>query len=325
MNRSESAGMGARTRNVYRAAIVAFCNWCVETDRLAANPLSRLCKADVRGDRRRVRWALTEDELQRLLKALRLRQVADYGRKTVSLLPAKRKGRSQWRYEPLTFETLDAAYACGRTALSKRPDSLAKRERLGLERMLICKALVLTGLRLGELASITVGQLHLDADQPYAELLAKDEKAGRGALIPLRADMVEDLRGWLEEKLAAQRERAEENGAPLPLKQALDEPVFAVPRNMIKSFNLDLAAAGIPKEDERGRTVDVHALRHTFGTHLSRAGVPPRTAQAAMRHSSIDLTMNVYTDPTLLDVAGAVEALPSLNVMRNPLVARSAT
>jgi hypothetical protein len=33
---------------------------------------------------------------------------------------------------------------------------------------------------------------------------------------------------------------------------------------------------------------------------------------AAMRHSSIDLTMNVYTDPTLLDVAGAVEALPEL-------------
>ena len=31
-----------------------------------------------------------------------------------------------------------------------------------------------------------------------------------------------------------------------------------------------------------------------------------------MRHSSIDLTMNVYADPQLLDVAGAVEALPDL-------------
>jgi hypothetical protein len=31
-----------------------------------------------------------------------------------------------------------------------------------------------------------------------------------------------------------------------------------------------------------------------------------------MRHSKIDLTMNVYTDPKLLDVAGAMEALPSL-------------
>jgi hypothetical protein len=31
-----------------------------------------------------------------------------------------------------------------------------------------------------------------------------------------------------------------------------------------------------------------------------------------MRHSKIDLTMNVYTDPRLLDVAGAVELLPDL-------------
>jgi len=31
-----------------------------------------------------------------------------------------------------------------------------------------------------------------------------------------------------------------------------------------------------------------------------------------MRHSTIDLTMNVYTDPRLLDVAGAAEALPGL-------------
>jgi hypothetical protein len=31
-----------------------------------------------------------------------------------------------------------------------------------------------------------------------------------------------------------------------------------------------------------------------------------------MRHSSLDLTMNVYTDPSLLDVAGALEALPDL-------------
>ncbi len=31
-----------------------------------------------------------------------------------------------------------------------------------------------------------------------------------------------------------------------------------------------------------------------------------------MRHSTIDLTMSTYTDPRLLDVAGALEALPAL-------------
>ena len=50
----------------------------------------------------------------------------------------------------------------------------------------------------------------------------------------------------------------------------------------------------------------------TFGTHLCAAGVPLRTAQAAMRHSKPELTANIYTDPKLLDVAGAIAALPAL-------------
>ncbi len=68
----------------------------------------------------------------------------------------------------------------------------------------------------------------------------------------------------------------------------------------------------IVKTDDRGRTIDIHALRYTFGTHLSKVGVPLRTAQAAMRHSDPSLTANVYTDPKLLDVAGAVASLPDL-------------
>ena len=35
-----------------------------------------------------------------------------------------------------------------------------------------------------------------------------------------------------------------------------------------------------------------------------------------MRHSSIDLTMNVCTDPRLLDVGGALEALQRLALGR---------
>ena len=33
-----------------------------------------------------------------------------------------------------------------------------------------------------------------------------------------------------------------------------------------------------------------------------------------MRCSSLDVTMNVYTDPNLLDVAGALEALPNMSL-----------
>ena len=37
--------------------------------------------------------------------------------------------------------------------------------------------------------------------------------------------------------------------------------------------------------------------------------------QATMRHSSLGLTMNVYTDPRLPDVGAAVEALPDLRTL----------
>ena len=74
-------------------------------------------------------------------------------------------------------------------------------------------------------------------------------------------------------------------------------------------------AAGIAKRDKRGRTVDVHAWRHTFGTMLSKGGVSPRTA---MRHSKVDLTMNVCTDPKLLDVHGALDSLPTLELDSRP-------
>jgi len=90
------------------------------------------------------------------------------------------------------------------------------------------------------------------------------------------------------------------------------DAVILVASGLLRILNRDLNLAGVPKVAERGRTVDIHGLRHTFGTHLSKGGVTPRTAQAAMRHSSVDLTMNVYTDPKLLDVHGALDVLPRL-------------
>ena len=89
-------------------------------------------------------------------------------------------------------------------------------------------------------------------------------------------------------------------------------PLLNVPKALCKILNKDLEFANIPKFDSRGHVVDVHALRHTFGTHLSVGGVPLRTAQAAMRHSDPKLTANIYTDPALLDVAGALDSLPTI-------------
>ena len=87
--------------------------------------------------------------------------------------------------------------------------------------------------------------------------------------------------------------------------------LFNVGRNFLRTFDLDLAAAGIVKRDAQGRTVDVHSMRHTFATLLAKRGVSPGVAQKLMRHSDIRLTMNTYTHLDLADTAGAVAALPT--------------
>ena len=89
-----------------------------------------------------------------------------------------------------------------------RPDVQTRLERLGQERALIYKTLVLTGLRKGELASITVGQVDLDSPMPSLVLEAADEKNREGSTIPLRADLAADLRGWLADKATALQEAA---------------------------------------------------------------------------------------------------------------------
>lgn len=247
-----------------------------------------------------------------------MRPLAEHGRTKERKPPQERRGRRTWNLAPLVFDDLEAAAERGRQNLAGRPEQITELERLGRERALMYKTLLLTGLRRGELASLTVGQLALDATRPYVELLAKDEKAGRGATVPLRDDLVADLPAYLAEELRLHQAHALKHGQPVPVRLAVSVPLFDVPDSLVGIFSRDLAAAGIAKADELGRTVDVHALRHTFGTHLSKAGVPPRVAQAAMRHSSIHLTMNIYTDPTLLDVGGAINALPDLSLEAAP-------
>jgi integrase len=68
---------------------------------------------------------------------------------------------------------------------------------------LLYKTLVLTGLRKGELASINVGQLDLDADPFFLVLKAADEKNRVESTIPLRANLAADFRDWLAYKVTA--------------------------------------------------------------------------------------------------------------------------
>lgn len=156
-----------------------------------------------------------------------------------------------------------------------------------------------TGLRRHELNRLNWGHFHLDADPAFVELpadLTKNRKADRQ---PLRVEVVAALRAHMPE-------------GSMPF-----EWVFRGKVPSPAKLRKDLAAAGIPAVDERGRCVDVHALRTTFGTMLSVAGVAPRVAMELMRHSDLKLTMRVYTDAGHLPLAQDVLKLPAFSLPKN--------
>jgi integrase len=311
----KDAGMGAATRNSYREAAVCFGNWCRRTRRLTHNPLADLPRADQKCDRRHHRRALNEAELKRLLKVARWRPLAEYGRdviKTAIQTCQDTRSRATWSRAPLTAENVDDAVARAREALKDNPAFAAELERTGRERQLIYLTLVTTGLRRSELESLAVGQLELDGPVAFAILNPEDEKNRQGSNIPLRTDVADELRMWLRERLDELQRTCRRDGLPIPTRLPAKEPLFHVPSGLSRIFDRDLAVAGIPKRDERDRVIDIHGLRVTFCTSLCVAGVPLRTAQAAMRHSKPELTASIYTDPKLLDVAGAIAALPAL-------------
>ncbi len=287
--------MGARRHNVHVTAFTAFGAWCARQGYVKVNPFTGTVKRDERADRRHIRRALTADELARLFEAAQTRPLRDAYKGNKGRGKAQRSDKAK-----LTDSTMD------------------RLQWLGQTRAMAYWTAAATGLRWNELRSVTFGAVRLDADTPHIVLHARDEKARRGAQIPVQADLAAALRLYLAERRS--RLVGACGASVVPFPGALDgAPVFDVPEKICTVFDADCKAAGIPKRDGAGRVVDVHALRHTFGTLLAKAGVSLQVAQKAMRHSTPALTANVYTHLGLLDIAGAVDKLPGMCAsVRNP-------
>jgi integrase len=96
--------------------------------------------------------------------------------------------------------------------------------------------------------------------------------------------------------LRAQRESQERErrrlgpdyaGYGLVFASHLGTPLLA--RNVIRSFKAALARAGLPSRYR------VHDLRHAAATLMLAAGVHPKVASARLGHSTVGLTLDLYT------------------------------
>lgn len=185
----------------------------------------------------------------------------------------------------------------GRFRRALSPDEIGRLLQVApIHRAVVYQAILYTGLRRSELSGLKWGDLDFSVDPVRLRVPSSLSKNRKESTHFLRPELAETLRSF----------------RPATAKPGDFAFRGLVPR--VATFKRDLEAAGIPFEDERGRRVDIHALRTTFGTMLSASGVSPRVAMELMRHSDLKLTMKVYTDVAQLPLVEEAARLPSFAV-----------
>jgi integrase len=84
-------------------------------------------------------------------------------------------------------------------------------------------------------------------------------------------------------------------------------PLCVPTNNAMLVLNRLLAAARMERADVHGRSLDLHALRHTAASRFARHGAPLAVTQRILGHSDPKLTARVYVHLGVEEMRGVVE------------------
>jgi integrase/recombinase XerC len=138
-----------------------------------------------------------------------------------------------------------------------------------------------TGMRLSELAGLSDGDLDLVSDQVKVRGKGKKER-----ILPVGNHAGAAVRAYFRHRDALLAAIGRTGGS---------RPVFVNRRGKrLTPRGVQLAMKGLFAVLTRGRDLHVHALRHSFATHLLDAGADLRAVQELLGHASLGTTQ-VYT------------------------------
>lgn len=150
--------------------------------------------------------------------------------------------------------------------------------KFGIRDRAMFETLYATGLRVSELANLSLGDLHLDLG--FIQTLGKGNKE---RMVPLGEEAV----FWIEKYLDQVRDGW--------LPKAGSDYLFLTQRGKAftrqgiwKTLNKYVSLAGIQKK------VSPHVLRHSFATHILENGADLRLVQELLGHENISTTQ-IYT------------------------------
>ena len=192
-------------------------------------------------------------------------------------------------------------------------------------RRLLYKTAFQSGLRVSELRNLTVNDL--DANHSGLHLDSAWTKNRRSGFQPLPRALVQRLQEFTDSGEAAllysRFYRQGDDRQRIPT-----EPLLYVPSHPARDLDLDLRAAGINKHGPGGK-IDFHACRLAYINFVLEAGASVKEAQTLARHSTPEMTLNVYGRVREERLADAVERVaadlqPSDDLHRVPSVHRKA-
>jgi integrase len=155
---------------------------------------------------------------------------------------------------------------------------------------------VLCGMRRGEITALRWRSVDLDAgqlaivastEQTDAGCREKPPKSGRGRTVALPSLIIDELR--------QHRLKQAEGLLRLGVRLTDDHHVVAredglplQPRSLTHGFEKFILARGL-------KQIGLHGLRHTHATAMLASGVHPKIAQERLGHSSVSVTLDLYS------------------------------
>jgi len=170
-----------------------------------------------------------------------------------------------------------------------------------------------TGMRRGEILALRWKNVDLDTgnvrvmeslEQTRGELRFKPPKSGRSRVVKLPDSAINELRRRKSEQAEALLKLGtRQNGQTLICARADAAPT--TPLGMSNAFFkfIEKLVSSLPR-------IRFHDLRHTHATQLLLAGVHPRIAQERLGHSTVALTLDLYSHVTATmqeDAAAKIE------------------
>ncbi len=271
------------------------------------------CLQHLRNIEKRLGWFLEESRISRLsqlrpslaVSALKVLRDGGLGDQTVKHYATAWKSFSRWAWKDRRTRTdmladLDppkVVTSAKRSALT--PDQTSRlievtrrgprrRGMTGEDRAWLYTLAAITGLRRGELQSLTPESFSLEGNPAVVSLPGCDTKNSDDAIQPLPAHVVPALRSWLASKSA-------------------ERSLWAIPVNSALMIRADLKAAGIASE-----AFDFHSLRHSYVSAIVQCGGSVKDSMELARHHDADLTFNRYAHSRLEELSRVVDRMPDL-------------